>query len=363
MATPRNILIFHPAGIGDAILAFPAMKALRAACPESWITLVTSRRAWAIVEGCPYVDEILCIGIEEMPIKLFNRINISDVWHLWRQLRRRPCDLAVDLTRIGSRLGGVKRAIMFAAIGARHKIGRNTHGRGFYLDEVLTDPPTTAKHEVKSCLEIVALAGAAPIEPKLEIFLTDADHQEAAELLSTIELKSTVIGLNPNANWPAKKWPLDRVVAAADTLAEKHDATIVLIGSPQDRADTAEIAQRMSQPATDVAGRLSLKGTGALLSRLDVFVTNDTGPMHMAAAVNTPTVAIFGPIDPVRYGPYGLGEHCRILSHRNLCAANCEIVCSQPTHRCMEDIQVADVVTATTELIDHKTSPAVTPIS
>ncbi|MDP7397985.1 MAG: glycosyltransferase family 9 protein [Lentisphaeria bacterium] len=357
MATPRNILIFHPAGIGDAILAFPAIKALRATCPDSWITLVTSRRAWAIVEGCPYVDEILGIGIEEMPIKLFNRISVSDLWHLWRRLRRRPCDLVVDFTRIGSRLGGVKRAIMFAAIGAGHKIGRNTHGRGFYLDDSPDDPPTTAKHEVESCLEIVALAGASSAEPQLEIFLTDADHREAAGLLDTIELKPTVIGFNPNANWPAKKWPRDRVVAAADTLAERHDATIVLIGSPQDRADTAEIAQRMSQPAADIAGRLSLKGTGALLSRLDVFVTNDTGPMHMAAAVKTPTVAIFGPIDPDRYGPYGLGEQCRILSRWNLCAAGCEIVCARPTHRCMEDIQVADVVTAADELLAHKTRP------
>ena len=200
MATPRNILIFHPAGIGDAILAFPAIKALRATCPDSWITLVTSRRAWAIVEGCPYVDEILGIGIEEMPIKLFNRISVSDLWHLWRRLRRRPCDLVVDFTRIGSRLGGVKRAIMFAAIGAGHKIGRNTHGRGFYLDDSPDDPPTTAKHEVESCLEIVALAGASSVEPQLEIFLTDADHREAAGLLDTIELKPTVIGFNPNAN-------------------------------------------------------------------------------------------------------------------------------------------------------------------
>lgn len=349
---PRNILVFHPAGIGDAVLGTPTLRALRDRYPASWITLITSRRALPVIESCRHTNEVLALGIEEKPVSIFNRIRSSDLMHIWRHCRQRKYDLLLDLTRIGSRLGGWKRAVMFRAIGARKNIGRNTNGFGSYLDESLPDPPSEPRHEVERCLEVATLAGCSKADPTLEVFLDDTDRAGAEKALAANNCRENLlIGINPNANWPSKMWPADFVVAAADALQSQHNASVILIGGPNDMDSVAAICEKMQRPAINLAGTLSLPETAALFEKLDLFVTNDSGPMHLAAAVGTATVAIFGPVDPRTHRPYGLGNRCRVLCKRELCDPACDILCARDEHKCMHAITVDDVVTAAGELL------------
>jgi lipopolysaccharide heptosyltransferase II len=351
----ENILIFHPAGIGDAVLAVPAMKAIREAHPKVYIALVTSKRCLTLVELCPYIDEIFVIEMDAIsnPLALLNGEKLSNVGGLISKLRSHRFDVIADFTYIGSRFSAVKRAMLFSLIQGKHIIGRNTQGWGFFLDEKVFDSYPPIKHEVDTYIDVTRPLGVDTERVELELFLTAEDRVFAKSLLkeNSIQSEKTIVGINPNGYRPNRKWMKERFAAVADNLICDYDTQVVFIGSKSEMPLVEEIRSLMKSEAASVAGKTNLRQLAALIGQLDLFITNDSGPMHIAAAMKTPIVALFGPQTPIKYAPY-CPENMKVVIWKNVECGPCDkIDCAN--HKCMKLISVEEVLAGAEKLLSR----------
>lgn len=351
----QNILIFHPAGIGDAVLSIPAIKAIREAHLKAYIALVTSKRCLTLVELCPYVDEIFAIEMDAIsnPLALLNGEKLSNVWRLISKLRSHRFDVIADFTRIGSRFSAVKRAMLFSLIQGKHIIGRNTQGWGFFLDEKVFDSYPPIKNEVDNYMDIAKPLGVDAEQLELELFLTAEDRVFAKSLLkeNSIQSEKTIVGINPSGYRPNRRWMRERFAAVADKLICNYDIQVVFIGSRSDMPLVEEIRSLMKSEAASVAGKTNLRQLVALIEQLYLFITNDSGPMHIAAAMKTPIVALFGPQTPIGYAPY-CPENMKVVIWKNVECSPCgKIDCAN--HKCMKLISVEEVLAGAEKLLSR----------
>ena len=187
---------------------------------------------------------------------------------------------------------------------------------------------------------------------KLDFFPAAADEEIAADIFEKYS-KRFLIAFNPGTNHLCKCWPIDRFAVLGDRLAEQYDAQVVILGSRDEKKLAEEIAAGMRHVPLDLTG-CSLGELGAILKRVTLLVTGDTGPMHIASAVETPVVALYGPISPDRSGPLGTGH--RVLMHGELHCCPCNsFKCRNNVFReCMEMITVDEVFAAIGEMLEHR---------
>ncbi len=322
----ERILVIKAAGIGDLLLAVPALRALRARFPGAEIDLFVTPKCAPLLKGSPYVDHVFVIPTEGMQ----NRMALSEVKpmiHLLRRLRSRRYDLVINLYHLFSRRGAFRFRLLLQAVGAKFSIGRNTDGRGrFYdaaIDDSWEDPVFASRHEVDLNLDVVRLLGAEDPGEGLEFSLCDADRSRANQVLKaggTGENGRLRIVLNPGGDAVYKRWPAEYFASLADQLMDRTGAEVLIVGSEMDHPIVERIVSQMAHRPVDLAGKLSLPELAALFETVDLMVTNDTGPMHLAVAVGTPVVALFGPGKPGRYGPYGGKGHHQVLYHPVVCS-------------------------------------------
>jgi lipopolysaccharide heptosyltransferase II len=334
-----RILIFKPGAIGDLLQLAPAVRAIKARMPDARIALMVGNAATAeLFAHDPLVDEVL----------VFDKKGEHRSWRafggLWRRVRERRFDLVVNYQR--SNLKGW--LLSAAAIPCRLLVYHKARGR--------------AVHAVENHLEAVAPLGIDPraADHRLELRLGADDVRWAAELLEREGLASRpVAALNPGASHPVNRWPAERFGELARRLDAGLGVASVLVGGPQDRAlADAVLAGSGGARVVDLAGRASLTRTGALLARCAVAVSGDTGPMHMATAVGTPVVALFGAADPGRTGPVGEGHV--VLQAREVPCVPCRSrVCRHvPYLECMERITVDDAFEAVRRVLERGSRPA-----
>ena len=204
----------------------------------------------------------------------------------------------------------------------------------------------TTGHQSESYLSILAHFGiTASVKPQL-LATTPAEDAAAAELFSAAGISSCdfVVGINPGATYgSAKRWYPERFAAVADILAERWGAKIVLTGGSGEAGIAADIARVMSAPTLDLAGKTGVRELMTVIKRCNFFVTNDSGPMHIAAAFGVPLVAVFGSTDSTT--TYPLAEHAVVVRQEVDCAPCMKREC--PTdHRCMTAVTPEDVVSA-----------------
>ncbi len=269
-AMPRRILLITLSNIGDLVMTTPVLQVLHQQDPDALVDLVADRRSSALLEACPWRGDIL-------------HKDKGGGWRgllaLVRRLRRHRYELIVDLRTDG--LSWLLRG--------RRRLER----RGLRLEGL---------HAVQRHLAVLReLAPAEPPPPRL--WSTTADQAAADRLLAGLP-RGPWLGLGPGANWPPKVWPVAGFQALARGLRERV-AAVVLFGGPADRAACRALADALSLPLVDLAGRTSLPVTLAALRRLALFVGNDSGLGHMAAAAGVPVLTLFGPGDPERYRPWG----------------------------------------------------------
>jgi len=210
-------------------------------------------------------------------------------------------------------------------------------------------PVVGLKHETELYLDTVRAVGIEVNEPRLEFYPTDEDRRRVAEILRAVPQAPLVVihpagGSNPGMSLSAKRWPPQRFAALADRLIEERGAQVCLVGGPDDGPIAATIKEGMRQEPRDLTGRLTFGQLGALLEQCDLFIGHDTGAMHLAVAVGTPVVAIFGPSDPRMYGPYS--ERSVALWHDvgcNPCLLQGRWDATCCRFRCIEAVTVEEV--------------------
>ena len=341
-----NILIVKTSAIGDVIHTLPALHCLRRQYPEARITWLVEEAAAAVVVGHPALDRVLVVGrkgwIREW--RAGERLAAGrQAWHFLRELRDTRYDLLLDFQ------GLLKSGIWVALARARRKVG---FGRGMdhaemsylFLNERV--PAVSMEmHAVDRELHLLRAIGIECPEVRFELPLTAADHAAARDLLTAHGLgpDTPFVAINPLTTWSTKHWQATKFAQLADRLLAAG-MVVVFTGGPGDEPGVAAIQGLMQAKAVNLAGRTSLKSLAALYAKARVVVSTDTGPMHVAAAVGTPVVALFGPTAPWRTGPYGEGH--RIIRLGLPCSPCLKKQCQYGTTACMTDIPVDEVAQA-----------------
>ncbi|MFH1022320.1 MAG: lipopolysaccharide heptosyltransferase II [Planctomycetota bacterium] len=335
-ATLSSIVIRLPNWIGDAVMAQPAIAALRERLPRARITLLG--RPWA---GDLYADTNLADNF----LPAGGRLGGTT------RLRREKFDAGFLLPNSFS------SALSVALAGVPRRIGYATDGRGW----LLTHPIPGGRERIPEILRLLRVAvgafdGKIPGTPPAPRLVVSPETREAARrLLGTSGGDpATTIGLAPFSHASgAKRWPLDRFRILGSRLASRPATRVVIVAGPAEKAPAAALAGAIGARVSPVADA-KLPALAGLLAELDVLVANDTGPMHLAAAVGTPVVAIFGPTDPVRTAP--VGDRHRILAKPPECAPCFHNECPE-NHRCMTGISMEEALAAVEDILARRAPP------
>ena len=259
--------------------------------------------------------------------------------------------MAVNLCNISTLSGAIKMAMLFYVIGAKYRVGRNTHRRGFFFDLKISERLIEKAHEVERNLRVAETLGCDVSNRNMSIPLLPRDREFANRLFAQkgISKNEIAIGLNPGAARPTRRWMPERFAQVADKLAEKENARIIITVGKAEKSIAQDIASLMHTTPIVLPGNLSLKQLAAIISKLTLFITNDTGPMHIASAFNIPLIALFGPGDPIRVGPYGNPETQVVLKKDTPCSPCYRYECKNML--CLKSISVEEVLEAAYRLL------------
>ncbi|MBM4276295.1 MAG: lipopolysaccharide heptosyltransferase II [Deltaproteobacteria bacterium] len=328
----NRILVRGVNWVGDTILTFPSVQGVKELFPHSRLTVLVPNHLVDLWKTFPCVDEII-------PFK--KKSGIGSIWEdvqVSRSMKKRKFDLAIIFPR------SFRSAFQIYLAGIPIRIGYQDEGRSpFLTHEIERKGEVLRLHRVHYYRRLMEPLGHLGSIPSPRLFLGEEEREWAKKKLDELGLLDgrPIIGINPGAAYGlAKCWPPDRFAELGERLSNKWKATALIFGREEERGMAERILKNLGGGGVDFTGKTRLLQLAALLERCCLLVTNDTGTMHMASAVGTPVVAIFGSTDPVATGPWGDGH---VVVKRDVPCSPClKRVC--PTdHRCMELISVDEV--------------------
>jgi heptosyltransferase II len=367
---PRRILVRGVNWLGDAVMTTPALQRLRERFPEAQLTLLTHEKLAPLWQHHPSVDAVVPFAAAQ------------SVWSVSRVIRCQRFERAVVLpnsprSALEAWLAGIPERIGYTRpwrnwlltqavparagrLAMRKRSNRDVRGL-IHRPAPPVSCPSPEAHQIYEYLHLVAALGASsePVAPRLEV--TRAEVQEAqARLLAELSRQGNIseqkprvwFGLNPGAEYgPAKRWPVERFIEAARQIQQRTDCTWVIFGGPSDVpiATAIHASLASSQATVNLAGQTALRQLMALLKLCRVVLTNDTGPMHVAAALGTPVVVPFGSTSPELTGPGLPGDRRHRLLRSNVPCAPCFRRTCPIDFRCMGGIAVEQVIRAVVE--------------
>ena len=356
----KKILIRGVNWIGDAVLTLPAVSAVRRAYPDACISLLVKPWVSGIFEGSPDINEIIIYE---------DRFNtVAGKLKLAKILRAKKFDMAILLQN------AFDAALIAWLSGIPARIGYGTDCRSLLLTNAIPvktvkssdDKSLQKNHQVYYYLNLLKEAlNIEPVGIEPTIYLKKDELQEARTLLnSTFNLhpstfipqpSSLVVGINPGAAYgSAKRWTPEKFAGLIRRIIDELDGNVIIFGSKSESAIAQEITGKITQAVyssriLNLTGKTSLRQLAALISECDAFITNDSGPMHIASAMSVPLVAIFGSTDPNATGP--LGASYKVISKELSCSPCLKRKCPKEHLNCMEAINVDDVFNALKEIL------------
>jgi lipopolysaccharide heptosyltransferase II len=351
---PRSIVVIKPCCLGDLIMTTPLLEVLQRNYPQASITYVAGSWSKVIVEHVPAVSRVIDSGTVGIP----DRYTLRDYWHLARTLRHFSFDLAFALDR------SPMLTLLPWLAGVPRRVGPDSLGRGFSLTDrvAVSASPEQLQHQAEIYLDLARAIGLSVDSPHMRFVPTPAERQK---VLPQSQLRVAVFpggGSNPGMQLTAKRWPIERYKAIVRRLILERAMHVLLIGGPDDKVLTQAIMDGLDVPKdtiTDLAGTTTFGEMAANLEACALFIGNDSSPMHLAAAVGIPVIAIFGPTSPQEYGPYPpndplhialwqhpTGQPCFFLGKMQPCA-NCT---------CMQSVTIDAVWAAVERLIPTTTT-------
>jgi len=364
----REILVLRLDRIGDVLMCLPALHDLRRMAPRARIRLAVGRWSESIARGFP-VDDVLVWSAPWVGRPAEGATGLPALLAKARALRHDRIDLAFDLQ------GDLRASLLLWGSGATRRVGyANTGGDYLLTDVVPLDETVSWVEQNRRAVRLAAGGeGALAVGPAAPVFvdaLTSEDRAFADSFLRAEGLldRRPLVGLHPSGGRRVKQWPVDRWREVARRLQRDHGATVLLTGSAADRPLCAELAQGLPVPPVDLAGRLDVRQTLAVIAHLALFLSPDTGPMHLACAVGTPTVSVFGPSDPVRYftgGSFDGHPERHLVVRQDLWCSPCNLIRRPPAEcdtveppECLRLVTVDAVLGAAVRLLTQGRSAA-----
>lgn len=327
----HKILIIKPSSLGDIIHTLPALSIIRKSFPQSYIAWLVNANFREILEGHPYLDEII-----PFPRYLFLKKGCSFL----KELKERHFDMVIDLQ------GLLRSALIGLWSGAEERIGFK-RGREFsplfYTRPIEIEPEVL--HAVDRNARLASSISGGIFELDFTFFLSPRAIKKIEELLKGMDIQGEIVTLNPATRWASKRWPEERWASLADELADK--GAIFFVSGPGEEEGVKRIRSLMKKCSFSLAGTLNLQELAAFLTRSRLLITVDSGTMHLASALPIPVVSLFGPTDPSRCGPYGQNDGVIRLSLE--CSDCYRTRCREM--RCMKGIEPEMVLSKAEEIL------------
>ncbi len=308
----RRIALIKPSALGDIVHALPVLTALRRRYPDAHITWVLNRNYEPLLQGHPHLDATLAFD-RALPARAPLRGAAAAVSFV-RELRRQQFDLVLDLQ------GLLRSGLMTAATGAPRRVGFDSAREGarwFYTDRVSAD--AEALHAVDRYWRVADALGAGGEEKSFVVPLSEEARCWADEALRGLPRPWLMVAAG--ARWQTKRWPPSHFASLLRRVQGRFGGTAVFIGAADDIPLSQAVASGLTGPVLDLTGRTTLPQSAAVLARADLMLANDTGPLHLAAALGRPAVAPYTCTKVRLTGPYG--ERCRGVESRVWCQGSC----------------------------------------
>ncbi len=325
---PRRILIIKPSAIGDVVHCLPVLNLVRTRYPDAHISWLVTPACAGLLERHPQLDEVIRFERRELGKGYKSLRALLALFKFARELRAKQFDLVIDLQ------GLFRSGWLSWQTRAPYRLGFSSAREGgwiFYTHRVPTG--TKEQHAIERYLTLAQAAGCEREPVEYHFAVDDEDRARVAAMVP----HDRYAVLLPGANWETKRWPAERFAALAPVLSERFGVTPVIAGGP----DAAPLAALLPN-AVNLVGKTNLRELVALIERADLVIANDSGPMHIAAALNRPLVTPFGPTNPVRTGP-----HRRMKSVVSLNIACSPCYSRQCSHQsCLQGMDINPVLRA-----------------
>ena len=341
----RKILIVNLGGIGDCLLSMPALRGLKKHYPEAHMAFLGVPRVCGLVKTFELFDEVIPFEIYDEKIRKFHPGSLIKSLKLLLFLRKRRFDMAVNMRTIVSRMSAVKMALLFYFIGARYRVGRDTAGRGFFLNIKVRETALGEKHETEYDLDTVAALGATITDKSISLVINKPEMESVRKRLFEAGVKDEepLIGIHVGG-MPSKRWPIDYFAKMINMVDEKLHCPFVITGGSNEKELFNRLKEKCRARLVDMINKATLKEWFVLISRCSLFISNDTGAMHVAAVLHIPLVAIFGGGYLRRYDPRAISDNAVVL-YKDVSCAPCDRVNCR-SMRCLREIMPKDAAEA-----------------
>jgi heptosyltransferase-2 len=356
---PKTILLLKFGHIGDTILTLPVLKALKENFSSSTIVFIVASWAEEIMVNSPFVDKFIIFDdpfynrrvLTELNIpKKLQMIRLQKILKFLITIRNLHCDVVFDLN-------GTFNSLIYTYLsGAKHLIGYDPQGIGYLLDDKVQ--PTEDKQIVDQCLDVIRILGVKTDVQGPFIFSSNKDKLYAQTYFqqNNIHEDDLIVGIHPGAPFIPRRWPKERFAKIADILIKKYNAKIIYFGGKDEVDLVTSILSLMEKPAFSLVGKTTIRESIALIERCNFFICNDSSLMHIAALLNIPVIALFGPGQYPLFAPYN--EFSVVVREDVGCnpcnesAAVWRKMCKRGRVYCMEAITIQKVL----QIISQKIS-------
>ena len=340
----KKILVIKFSALGDVVLSVPSFRAIRRKFPNAGITAVVERASRSILRNCPFIDDIIAVEEARGPFRWAEMLRLGNF------LAKEHFDICVDLQNSRS------SHLLAYLSGAHTRIGYANGKFSFLLNSAVRDagfPMSPVEHQFQA----LKLLGFSEMDKGLELWTQPEDDATIDRFLAENWLREeqVLVGVNPASSkkWPTKQWPVERFIELCDVLS-KHNIRVVLTGDRSAEEVGRAIETRTKSKPINAISRTSVGELVALVRRCNVFLTSDSAPMHVAAAVGTPFVALFGPTDPRRHAVAALKS---TIIRKDLKCSPCYLRACPIGHLCMKRITKEEVFAKIMEWIEKNRSP------
>ncbi len=338
----KTICLIRTAYIGDVVMTLPLLPLLRQKFPQAKITVLTATSAAPLLRHNPHVDAVLTLD----PF-WFYRKTIHEWLCFVKELRTHPFDLVIEAR------GDIRDIALIASLmRAKYRVSYDVGGGGYLLTHVVPYPGSC--HKVDYHCNIAYFLGASPERGEEKIHLAPADRDVAVRLLTEKGVQGPFFAIHPGSRLVLKRWFPERFAELSVQLISRYHLPLILLGAGSEKPLLRHIQQLAGNRIVPILEALELGQLAAMLELAKVFICNDSAPMHIAAAMQTPTVAIFGPSKSAETAPYT--SKSVVVEKFLSCRSSCDEGCCRyhDHHACMQRITVADVLAAVNLLLGQE---------
>ncbi|MFW6309141.1 MAG: glycosyltransferase family 9 protein, partial [bacterium] len=314
----EKILVIDLLYLGDLIFATPFLRQLRKNFADKKIDMVVNSNFFDIIEDNPYLDQVYSYD---------KSWNIKQSWKFALSLKKNDYDLGLNIH------GNWRTVLLTKIINPKFIASYGNKGKKIFIDRIIQQPAD--RHMVDTYLQFLKELGLKVNQNRqLDLFVPSHKKMNIKKKLSKMtDNIESLVGIHSGGTWPTKRWDKDKFACLADILQGDYQKQVILLGGPDDIDRVREIEKIMETKPINMAGKTDLKELAALTAVCDLVISGDSGPVHVAAAVGTPTITLFGPSDERKYRPYG--KNHKVVKTDLECRPCGKHQCPRGDHKCM----------------------------